>query len=127
MFTRFNSSNFILAGIGIAVILTLVIDFSFFPISQRSLITTPTITPSKRFITQPATFHNPLNFSGPDPWMTYYDGYYYLAATTWGNSSVGLTMRKASRFDHAKGFHHRRVERYRTSAGFQGFKPIPLL
>lgn len=42
-----------------------------------------------------ATFTNPLNDSGPDPWMTYYDGHYYLAATTWGDASQGLTMRKA--------------------------------
>ena len=40
-------------------------------------------------------FTNPLNDSGPDPWMTWHDGHYYLAATTWGDASVGLTMRKA--------------------------------
>jgi GH43 family beta-xylosidase len=40
-------------------------------------------------------FQNPLNTSGPDPWMTYYEGNYYLAATTWGGASTGLTMRKA--------------------------------
>lgn len=42
-----------------------------------------------------ATFTNPLNESGPDPWVTYYEGNYYLAATTWGDASRGLTMRKA--------------------------------
>jgi GH43 family beta-xylosidase len=42
-----------------------------------------------------ATFRNPLNNSGPDPWMTYYEGNYYLAATTWGDPWIGLTMRKA--------------------------------
>lgn len=41
------------------------------------------------------TFTNPLNDSGPDPWVTWYDGHYYLAATTWGDASAGLTMRKA--------------------------------
>lgn len=41
---------------------------------------------------QPGMLRNPLNLSGPDPWLTYYDGNYYLAATTW--SSV-LTMRKS--------------------------------
>jgi GH43 family beta-xylosidase len=41
------------------------------------------------------TFTNPLNDSGPDPWMTWYEGNYYLAVTTWGDASVGLTMRKA--------------------------------
>jgi GH43 family beta-xylosidase len=45
---------------------------------------------------QTTTFQNPLNSSSPDPWMTYYNGNYYLAATTWSNSaSVGLTMRRA--------------------------------
>ncbi len=44
----------------------------------------------------PGTFRNPLTDSGPDPWMTYYDGAYYLAATTWGDAFAGLTMRKAS-------------------------------
>ncbi len=43
----------------------------------------------------PATFTNPLNDSGPDPWLTWYEGSYYLAATTWGDATVGLTMRKA--------------------------------
>ena len=41
------------------------------------------------------TFTNPLNNSGPDPWLTWHEGYYYLAATTWGDASLGLTMRKA--------------------------------
>lgn len=41
------------------------------------------------------TFTNPLNASGPDPWITWYDGHYYLATTTWGGPSVGLTLRKA--------------------------------
>lgn len=43
-----------------------------------------------------SVFSNPLNQSGPDPWMTYYQGYYYLATTTWGGPEVGLTMRRAS-------------------------------
>ncbi len=42
--------------------------------------------------TSPRTFTNPLSQHGPDPWLTYYDGYYYLATTTW-NSTV--TMRRA--------------------------------
>jgi GH43 family beta-xylosidase len=55
---------------------------------------TATVSPSA--VPTAATFRNPLNNSGPDPWMTYYDGNYYLAATTWGGDSTGLTMRKAS-------------------------------
>lgn len=40
-----------------------------------------------------ATLTNPLNVhNGADPWLTYYDGYYYLAATTWAST---LTMRKS--------------------------------
>ncbi|MFG3343423.1 family 43 glycosylhydrolase [Glycomyces sp. NPDC048151] len=42
---------------------------------------------------QQATFTNPLNASGADPWMTYHDGYYYLMTTTWTGP---LTMRKAA-------------------------------
>ena len=43
-----------------------------------------------------ATFTNPLNDGGPDPWVTWYEGNYYLAATTWGDAAVGLTMRRAA-------------------------------
>lgn len=40
-----------------------------------------------------ATFRNPLNVNGgADPWLTYYDGSYYLATTTWRSE---LTMRKS--------------------------------
>lgn len=40
------------------------------------------------------TFHNPLNpNAGDDPWLTYYNGNYYLANTTWTNQ---LFMRKSS-------------------------------
>ncbi|MFJ3089158.1 RICIN domain-containing protein [Streptomyces sp. NPDC086838] len=35
---------------------------------------------------------NPLNSSGPDSYMTYYQGYYYLMTTPWNGP---LTMRKA--------------------------------
>jgi GH43 family beta-xylosidase len=39
------------------------------------------------------TFRNPLNVSnGPDPWLTFYDGSYYLATTT---GSSELIMRKS--------------------------------
>ncbi|HLO29149.1 MAG TPA: hypothetical protein VK249_08445, partial [Anaerolineales bacterium] len=52
--------------------------------------------PAQQPVTSPpGMFRNPLNNSGPDPWMTYYDGNYYLAATTWGGPGTGLTMRKA--------------------------------
>lgn len=39
------------------------------------------------------TFTNPLSQHGPDPWLTYYNGFYYLATTTWNNT---ITMRKAA-------------------------------
>lgn len=47
---------------------------------------------------QTTTFTNPLNTTrGADPWMTYYNGNYYLTATTWSTDpNVGVTMRKAS-------------------------------
>jgi hypothetical protein len=40
-----------------------------------------------------ATFTNPLDENGPDPWLKYYEGSYYLAATTWNST---ITMRKSS-------------------------------
>lgn len=53
---------------------------------------------SNRPPAEPVTFRNPLNQShGSDPWMVYYDGKYYLAATTWSpTSSPGITMKSAS-------------------------------
>lgn len=59
-------------------------------------------TSSDKQEAEPETFTNPLNESGPDPWMTFHDGYYYLAATTWGDASVGLTMRKAKTIEELK-------------------------
>jgi GH43 family beta-xylosidase len=44
--------------------------------------------------TPDGSFHNPLNtVEGADPWLTYYDGYYYLATTT-GTSQ--LYMQKSA-------------------------------
>ena len=41
----------------------------------------------------PGMLRNPLNPSGgADPWLTYYDGNYYLAATTWASA---WTMRRS--------------------------------
>src|SRR5215471_19294164 len=39
------------------------------------------------------TFTNALKDHGPDPFLTYYKGYYYLATTTWNNT---VTMRKSA-------------------------------
>ncbi|HEX6354697.1 family 43 glycosylhydrolase [Actinophytocola sp.] len=39
-----------------------------------------------------ATFANPLVARGPDPWLQYYNGFYYLATTTWNRT---ITMRKS--------------------------------
>ncbi|NMO49595.1 family 43 glycosylhydrolase [Actinoplanes sp. TBRC 11911] len=39
------------------------------------------------------TFTNPLKTQGPDPWLTYYQGFYYLATTTWNNT---ITMRRSA-------------------------------
>jgi GH43 family beta-xylosidase len=38
------------------------------------------------------TFTNPLSMHGPDPWLQYYNGFYYLATTTWNRT---ITMRKS--------------------------------
>ncbi|MFD0599725.1 RICIN domain-containing protein [Catellatospora coxensis] len=39
------------------------------------------------------TFTNPIKAQGPDPWLQYYNGYYYLATTTWNRT---ITMRRAT-------------------------------
>jgi len=39
-----------------------------------------------------ATFVNPLSLRGPDPWLQYYNGFYYLATTTWNTT---ITMRRS--------------------------------
>jgi GH43 family beta-xylosidase len=42
---------------------------------------------------QPGVLRNPLNtYGGADPWIHYYEGYYYLATTTWRSE---LIMSKA--------------------------------
>ncbi|MDT0444323.1 family 43 glycosylhydrolase [Streptomyces johnsoniae] len=38
------------------------------------------------------TFTNPIKRNGPDPWLQYHDGYYYLATTTWNST---ITMRRS--------------------------------
>jgi hypothetical protein len=38
------------------------------------------------------TFANPLVRRGPDPWMRYFNGFYYLATTTWNNT---IAMRRS--------------------------------
>ncbi|KAJ8961810.1 hypothetical protein NQ318_021425 [Aromia moschata] len=38
-------------------------------------------------------YTNPIALRAPDPWMVYYDGYYYLVATTFTNE---LGLRTAS-------------------------------
>jgi GH43 family beta-xylosidase len=47
---------------------------------------------------QSTTFRNPLNPDrGADPWMTYFNGEYYLAATTYSTDpNVGITMKHAT-------------------------------
>ncbi|MFV2087513.1 family 43 glycosylhydrolase [Micromonospora sp. LOL_021] len=44
--------------------------------------------------TPPAgTFTNPIKRNGPDPWLQYHAGYYYLATTTWNST---ITMRRSA-------------------------------
>ncbi|MFC7530949.1 family 43 glycosylhydrolase [Actinoplanes sp. GCM10030250] len=39
------------------------------------------------------TFTNPIKRNGPDPWLQYHNGYYYLATTTWNST---ITMRRSA-------------------------------
>ena len=58
--------------------------------------TAPTTTPPPSTSTPPPptrTFTNPLKAQGPDPWLTYHSGFYYLATTTWNNT---ITMRRST-------------------------------
>jgi hypothetical protein len=68
----------------------------------RTLTLALVLLPASLAVAGEATFTNPLNDSGPDPWMTWYEGHYYLAATTWGEADVGLTMRKARTIEELK-------------------------
>lgn len=45
-----------------------------------------------------ATFRNPLKAQGADPFLTYHEGWYYLATTT----AVDVKMRKARRLGELK-------------------------
>lgn len=48
----------------------------------------------------PGTFRNPLNqYGGADPWLQYYEGYYYLATTTWSST---WTMRRSPTLEGLK-------------------------
>jgi GH43 family beta-xylosidase len=69
--------------------------------NNAALVQLPCNTTSSRvwrlpgFTNEPgggATFANPLSAHGPDPWLQYYNGYYYLATTTWNRT---ITMRKS--------------------------------
>lgn len=42
--------------------------------------------------TMAGTFTNPIKRNGPDPWLQYYNGFYYLATTTWNST---ITMRRS--------------------------------
>ena len=42
--------------------------------------------------TSTGTFTNPLSLHGPDPYLQYYNGFYYLVTTTW---NMTITMRKS--------------------------------
>ena len=52
-----------------------------------------TTAPASTTAANTHTFTHPLSLHGPDPYLTYYNGYYYLATTTWNNT---ITMRKAA-------------------------------
>ncbi len=46
----------------------------------------------------PATFRNPLKLDGADPWLGFYNGFYYLATTT----AVDVKLRRARRIGELK-------------------------
>ena len=39
------------------------------------------------------SFTNPIKRNGPDPWLQYHNGFYYLATTTWNST---ITMRRSA-------------------------------
>jgi GH43 family beta-xylosidase len=41
----------------------------------------------------PTTLANPIRSNGADPWLEYWDGYYYLSTTTWDSTVI---MRRAT-------------------------------
>lgn len=48
------------------------------------LLTSATMISAQDQTPQPGFLRNPLNaYGGADPWLTYFDGNYYLATTTW--------------------------------------------
>lgn len=59
---------------------------------------------SPRVAAQTTTFRNPLNSQrGADPWMLYYNGQYYLTATTWSSDpNVGITMKRGATINELK-------------------------
>ena len=60
------------------------------PTSPPASSRPPTTSPSASAVTR--TFTNPVKANGPDPWLTYSSGYYYLATTTWNST---ITMRRS--------------------------------
>lgn len=54
--------------------------------------TGPTTPPTTTPPTGTRTFTNPLSLHGPDPFLQYHNGYYYLATTTWNST---ITMRRS--------------------------------
>ncbi|MEO3754996.1 family 43 glycosylhydrolase [Streptomyces sp. B6B3] len=73
-----------------AALLTLVLVAASFSVSAPQGSAAATAYPPSAAAA--ASFTNPINSTGPDPWMTYHDGNYYLMTTPWNGP---LTMRKA--------------------------------
>src|SRR5579862_4101015 len=48
--------------------------------------------------TRQTTFRNPLKERGADPWLVYYNGYYYLVTTT----ATHIEMRRSARLGDLK-------------------------
>jgi GH43 family beta-xylosidase len=60
------------------------------PSTSPSPSRSPSVTPTTQAPRN--TYTNPLSLHGPDPWLKYYNGFYYLATTTWNST---ITMRRS--------------------------------
>ena len=63
----------------------------------------------------PATFRNPLKLDGADPWLTYYDGWYYLSTT----GGKDIRLRRARRLGQLKDAPEEIVWQDETSGRFR--------
>jgi GH43 family beta-xylosidase len=91
---------------GALVLITAATGLSAQPVTAQPVTTQPAATQpdaaqpvAARSSTAPsvqaqaADFSNPIRSNGADPWLEYWDGYYYLSTTTWDSTVI---MRRAT-------------------------------